>query len=107
MSASPDLQGVADTVAAARPISLRGVGQLLRSDLAPLVRRIDEGHYPEAVLRRLGEAGAFLGYRERPTQLFDAIAAMARVGEECLATAFCMWCQDTFAWYLQNTDNEE
>jgi alkylation response protein AidB-like acyl-CoA dehydrogenase len=106
MSASPDLRLVTDA-GAARPAPADAIGQILRTDLAPLVRRIDEGHYPEAVLRRLGDAGAFLGEANRAAQLFDAIAAMARVGEECLATAFCMWCQDTFAWYLQNTDNEE
>lgn len=104
MSASPDLRVVTGMDAAARTPPVDPIAQILRSDLTPLVRRIDEGHYPEAVLRRLGEAGAFL---QRPAQLFDAIAAMARVGEECLATAFCMWCQDTFAWYLENTDNEE
>ena len=105
MSASPDLRVVTGPDAASSRPSGDPIGQILRSDLAPLVRRIDEGHYPEAVLRRLGEAGAFLGETKRP--LFDAISAMARVGEECLATAFCMWCQDTFAWYLQNTENEE
>jgi alkylation response protein AidB-like acyl-CoA dehydrogenase len=94
----------------ARAAVLERVARIVATDLAPLVRRIDEGHYPEAVLRRLGEAGAFSRHVDASgasTHLFDAIEAMARVGQDCLATAFCMWCQDTFAWYLQNTENRE
>jgi alkylation response protein AidB-like acyl-CoA dehydrogenase len=108
MSVSPDLRRVSGMSAAPRSPPSDPLARIVRSELAPLVRRIDEGHYPEEVLRRFGEVGAFLGEGtpQRPAPLFDAIAAMARVGQECLATAFCMWCQDTFAWYLQNTDNE-
>ena len=106
MSASPE---VVREAATRRPAGAE-IARIARSELAPLVRSIDEGHYPEAVLRRLGEAGAFLGRgarADRAAPLFDAIAAMASVGEHCLATAFCMWCQDTFAWYLLNTGNED
>lgn len=81
---------------------------VVNADLAPLVRRIDGGEYPETVLRRLGEVGAFSPHaNSRGGGLFEAIAAMARVGEQCLSTAFCMWCQDTFVWYLHNTGNDE
>ena len=93
------------------PGLLDRVARVVEADLAPHVRRIDEGEYPEALLRRLGEAGAYSAHVSvlggGPAHLFDAIAAMARVGEECGATAFCAWCQDTFVWYLENTDNEE
>ena len=87
------------------------VGGIVTSQLSPVVQRIDrEGHYPESVLRRLGEAGAFAAHVSSDSggapNLFDAIAAMERVGQECLSTAFCMWCQDTFAWYLENTPNQ-
>ena len=104
MSASPE----AVHEAAARRAAPAEIARIVRFELLPLVRSIDGGHYPEGVLRRLGEAGAFLGgHREqRSSLLFDAIASMASVGEHCLATAFCMWCQDTFAWYLLNTENE-
>ncbi|HZT51536.1 MAG TPA: acyl-CoA dehydrogenase, partial [Stellaceae bacterium] len=30
----------------------------------------------------------------------------ALAAEECLSTAFCMWCQDACAWYLAVTPNE-
>jgi alkylation response protein AidB-like acyl-CoA dehydrogenase len=86
---------------------LRGrVGDIVKTQLAPQVRRIDGGEYPEEILRCLGDAGAYAAHVSGRRDLFDAIAAMARVGEECLATAFCMWCQDTLAWYLANTENE-
>src|SRR3954468_15393904 len=78
------------------------VEDVVRSDLAPLVRRIDEGHYPERVLRSLGDAGAFSAHAGEEADLSGAIDAMARVARHCLATAFCMWCQDTFVWYVRN-----
>jgi len=44
--------------------------------------------------------GAFSAHAlESGGGLFDAIAAMSQVGQQCLATSFCMWCQDTFVWY--------
>jgi hypothetical protein len=30
---------------------------------------------------------------------------MATVGRECLSTGFMVWCQDTCAWYLENSEN--
>jgi alkylation response protein AidB-like acyl-CoA dehydrogenase len=99
MSASPE---VVREAGAGRERSA-AVARIVRSQLAPLVRSIDEGHYPEAILRRLGVAGAFLGHGD--ADLVDAIDSMSDVGEHCLATAFCMWCQDTLVWYLLNTDN--
>lgn len=103
MSEAPDI-----APPAAGDSLLRRVGDVVASDLAQLVRRIDEGEYPEKVLRRLGEVGAFSAHAlESGGGLFDAIAAMSQVGQQCLATSFCMWCQDTFVWYLQNTSNEE
>jgi alkylation response protein AidB-like acyl-CoA dehydrogenase len=63
------------------------------------------------LLQRLGAAGAFAqhhsGFGE--TESIDigaAIAAMSVVAEECLSTAFCVWCQDAFGWYLENADNK-
>lgn len=98
---------------AAAPLTplIERVERIVASDLRPLVQRIDrEALYPEAVLRKLGEAGAFAAHLAGPTgeapRLFDAISAMARVGQECLATAFCIWCQDTLAWYLENSPNQ-
>ncbi|HET7788186.1 MAG TPA: acyl-CoA dehydrogenase family protein [Myxococcales bacterium] len=97
--------------ASAAPATLaERVAQVAGAELLPLVRSIDEGHYPERVLRRLGEVGAFAPHvtpPEGPTGVFQAIEAMASVGRHCLATAFCVWCQDTFAWYLANSENRE
>jgi len=36
-----------------------------------------------------------------------AIDAMAAAGEECLSTAFMMWCQNACGWYLENSENQE
>jgi len=101
---------VTEPPSSAPPASLLDrVGRIVSRDLAPLVQRIDrEGHYPEAVLRELGEAGAFAAHvGHEGAGMVDAIAAMARVGQDCLATAFCMWCQDALAWYLANSENDE
>jgi len=88
-------------VPAAQASLLDRVDRIVARDLSPLVQRIDrEGQYPEAVLHQLGEAGAFAAHLsasgEGRGRLFDAVAAMARVGQDCLSTAFCMWCQDSF-----------
>jgi alkylation response protein AidB-like acyl-CoA dehydrogenase len=77
-------------------------------DLAPLVREIDAGLYPEAVLRAFGAAGAYASHLPNgpgSADLSTAIAAMAAAGEHCLATAFCMWCQDALAWYVFASEN--
>jgi alkylation response protein AidB-like acyl-CoA dehydrogenase len=89
---------------------LETVRELSRRQLAPIVRKIDaEGHYPEIVLRAFGRAGAFA--RHLPGETLDgldvvsAIRAMAAAGEYCLATSFCMWCQDALGWYIFCSDN--
>lgn len=87
---------------------MRGVTS---TDLTPLAPAIDtDGVYPETVLRKYGELGAYgqhtsaFGPAGRP-DLMGAIDAMAIAGEECLSTAFCMWCQDASVWYLEATEN--
>ncbi len=81
------------------------------ADLRPRVAAIDkDGAYPSDILRKLGEAGAFAQHHEGrgesgKVDLGLAIRAMSIVAEDCLSTAFCVWCQDAFGWYLQNTDN--
>ncbi len=83
---------------------------IVAQELAPLATRIDlEGHYPEEVLRRLGAAGAYaahVGAAQGEGRTWDAVRAVALAAEECLSTAFCMWCQDACAWYLAVTPNE-
>lgn len=84
------------------------VRRIAARDLAPLVRDIDAGLYPEQVLRSFGAAGAYgthLPNGATGADLSTAIAAMAAAGEHCLSTAFCMWCQDALAWYVYTSDN--
>jgi alkylation response protein AidB-like acyl-CoA dehydrogenase len=91
-----------DVIAAVRALASR--------ELAPLVRQIDaEGLYPEAVLRALGGAGAYAQHLPGLSPRLDlcgAIDAMAAAGEQCLSTAFCMWCQDALGWYIFCSANE-
>jgi alkylation response protein AidB-like acyl-CoA dehydrogenase len=89
---------------------LERVGTVVRRDLAPLVKAIDKDHfYPADVLRGLGEAGAYAPHvaalNGGRIDLAASIKAMSVVGRECLSTAFCVWCQSTFAWYADNTAN--
>jgi len=79
---------------------------IVTSDLVPLTDRIDrQGFYPEALLRRLGEAGLYSAHVGEQPRVWDAISGMAEVGQACLSTAFAVWCQDTCGWYLTNSDN--
>lgn len=100
---SDELLSVGDLLAATQV--------LVDNELKPLTLKIDiEGHYPEAVLRKLGALGAFRHHlpNARPdgaTDMGAAIQAMATVSHECMSTGFAMWCQDTCGWYVQNADN--
>jgi alkylation response protein AidB-like acyl-CoA dehydrogenase len=84
--------------------------EIVRTELAPLAADIDaKGLYPEAVLKKLGKAGAYarhLPNGDSPYSLKAAIEAMSIAGEVCLSTAFCMWCQDAVGWYAANSSNE-
>ena len=95
------VRGTEGTLAEARRIE--------QNDLRPIVRGIDgEGLYPEAVMRALGAAGAYRSHVDSvggPVDLRTSIDAMAIVGETCLSTSFCMWCQDALGWYIANSDN--
>ena len=88
---------------------LNAADRIAASDLVPLVRAIDaDGLYPEEVMRSFGAAGAFQCHLPAPGGALDldtTIAAMARAGQECLSTAFCMWCQSALGWYIFNSDN--
>lgn len=88
---------------------LAAADRIAAADLVPLVRAIDaEGLYPEEVMRSFGSVGAFRRHLPAPGGALDldtTIAAMARAGQECLSTAFCMWCQSALGWYIYNSDN--
>lgn len=84
----------------------------VKGTLAPLASAIDqEGHYPEAFLRQLGTLGGFnsaiaVEHGGLGLGIANQIDVTARVGSECGATAFLVWCQSTVAWYLQHAPNE-
>ena len=82
---------------------------VIDAELAPIVKQIDhDGLYPAQALRALGGVGLFshhlAAHSSRPS-IGAAIDAMAAVGETCMSTAFCTWCQDASAWYLEQSDN--
>lgn len=84
---------------------------IARTALAPLASVIDrEAHYPAAILRDFGAAGAYRTHLPDPVtgaaDLRTAIAAMSAASEHCLSTSFCMWCQSALAWYIGTSDNE-
>lgn len=83
------------------------VADVVAQSIRPILNDIDaKGLYPEQALRSLGRAGAFAHHvGEAPGGLPAAIAAMAEVGETCVSSAFCMWCQDALAWYLDRSPN--
>jgi alkylation response protein AidB-like acyl-CoA dehydrogenase len=79
------------------------LAEYIRSELAPLAQAIDEeGHYPEAFLRGLGERGGFIAAADLARQ----IEITTLVGRQCGSTAFLVWCQSTCTWYLQHAPNE-
>lgn len=84
------------------------IAEIARRRLAPQVRDIDAGLYPEGVMRAFGAAGAYASHLSGPSaplDLSDAISATSRAAEHCLSTAFCMWCQNALAWYIYSSDN--
>lgn len=82
---------------------------VIAGELAPLVKRIDQkGLYPAAAMQSLGRAGLFsahLGAHSARPSIATSVRRMAMVGETCMSTAFCTWCQDAAGWYLEQSDN--
>ena len=82
---------------------------VIDAELAPLVQQIDhDGLYPAQAMRALGGAGLFsqhLAAHSPQPSIAAAVDAMAAVGETCMSTAFCTWCQDASGWYLEQSDN--
>jgi alkylation response protein AidB-like acyl-CoA dehydrogenase len=86
------------------------VAAIARKELAPQALAIDEGTlYPDALLRRLGEAGAWGSHQpvNGAADLRCAIQSIASLGEVCGATAFMAWCQNTLVWYAANSSNPD
>ncbi|MCI4666327.1 MAG: acyl-CoA/acyl-ACP dehydrogenase [Neomegalonema sp.] len=95
---------------AVAPTLMEKVDKVAQTQLKPLVREIDEGLYPEEVMRAMGDAGAYSAHL--PTcgvepDLSNTIRVMSRAGELCTSTAFCMWCQDALGWYIYSSENDD
>jgi alkylation response protein AidB-like acyl-CoA dehydrogenase len=79
--------------------------------LVSLAATIDrDGIYPGTQLRNLGDAGTYglhLAAHSKlgRSSLMDAIEAMAVVSATCMSSGFCVWCQDSAGWYLEQTEN--
>lgn len=91
-------------------IEMDEIQRISYQTLAPIARKIDEERiYPEEIVRAMGAAGAYgthIGGIDAGTDLSDAILSMAKASETCLSTGFCMWCQDTLAWYIASSDSD-
>ena len=86
------------------------VAVIARKNLAPMAVAIDEGTlYPDELLRRLGDVGAWGSHQPKngAADLRCAIQSIAALGEVCGGTAFMAWCQNTLVWYAANSDNPE
>ncbi|MDE4914641.1 hypothetical protein PQI07_28720 [Methylobacterium sp. 092160098-2] len=89
------------TAASSGAGTLANLAEIVRTDVWPQVKTIDAGAYPEAVLRRLGSAGAFERHVDGTAAgVLRAVDAMSEVATACLSTAFCTWCQDALVWCL-------
>ena len=89
-----------------RPTSmLADVAVIAASQLAPRVREIDEGAYPEDIMRAVGATGAYGAHVGPQPTLGETIEAISTVSEKCISTGFCMWCQNALSWYIASSDN--
>lgn len=87
---------------------MAAVRQIAQGPLAQQAEAIDQGLYPQDVLRQLARAGAMSAHLEAPHGAADlglAIQAMAEVSRVCGATGFMMWCQAVCGLYLQQSHN--
>ncbi|EKU50241.1 acyl-CoA dehydrogenase family protein [Staphylococcus massiliensis] len=75
--------------------------QLIESDLEPYVKEIDNGsYYPESFIKSLFKAQQFTA-----DDFVHNLKVIEKVGETCLTTAFCIWCQWAFTTYLKHSSH--
>lgn len=90
--------------------SISSVAEIVEMRLRQQTRAIDkDGLYPAEVLRDLGAAGSYRSHVALDSKAINfqkAIEDIATVAEECVSTAFCMWCQSALGWYVYASDNE-
>ncbi|OYQ79919.1 acyl-CoA dehydrogenase [Wohlfahrtiimonas chitiniclastica] len=93
-------------------VLLNAIAAHAQHHLKPLVTKIDQaGFYPKVYLHDLGQQGGFSAFADRDIGglglgLATQIRIIQKVGKECGATAFSVWCQSACAWYLAKTPRE-
>ena len=85
---------------------ITAIEALASTELATLVREIDAGYYPAALMRKFGEANAYARQLDDDGGIGTTIAGMAAISQTCLSTGFMNWCQNTLLWYISNSDNQ-
>ena len=87
---------------------LAAVREIADGALDELAQGIDSGSYPQAVLMRLGEVGAYRAHLALDGGEPDygaAIRAITEVSRVCGATGFMMWCHDVCGLYMEASGN--
>ena len=87
---------------------LAAVREIADGALAELAQDIDSGTYPQAVLTRLGEVGAYrahLALGGGEPDYGAAIQSITEVSRVCGATGFMMWCHDVCGLYMEASGN--
>lgn len=73
---------------------------LIQEQLDPYLIDIDAGsYYPKSFISEL-----FKQHYISETDLKQNAQVVERVGQSCLTTGFCLWCQLAFSTYLRNAD---
>jgi alkylation response protein AidB-like acyl-CoA dehydrogenase len=105
MSAVLDLPIAAPTAAETMLSAVRAIADGALAGLADDIDR--RGVYPEAVLRQLGEAGAFQAHLalDGERDYGAAIQAITEVSRVCGATGFMMWCHGVCGLYMEESGN--
>ncbi len=88
-------------------IEMDEIERISYQTLAPIARKIDEERiYPEEIVRAMGQpgpTGLISGDRRRHRSV-RRHPVDGQASETCLSTGFCMWCQDTLAWYIASSE---
>lgn len=88
---------------------LTEIRSIVQNDLVPIVEKCDQdGFYPEKILNKLGNAGAFSAHLglDRNIDFGLAIRAMSEVSKVCGATGFMVWCQNVCGIYIESSKNK-
>ena len=87
---------------------LQAVRVLADGALAEQAQDIDRGVYPQAILTRLGELGAFKAHHALDGRTADygaAIQAISELSRVCGATGFMVWCHAVCGVYMEQSAN--